>query len=487
METSTSCTDAAPMGRRDSISSQFSTTSQRSMRVHDLCNHVNEDERLAAEVLQGLRTSEPATAASPHFLQRVTSMTSSLPLLRGPMNSIRAATDAATDAIKYGADAVESMSKPVLHMIPRLRSMRSISSFTSALEPQTEATKPEDSGADNAAPTAASPSVVLPPLSDEPVSLADPELHLPPIAPDMLPRAASPMMLRKNRNTWHQMMADLSTNLSAWKNMAISEETMRALRYCLDWLKYAAMHIENQIKVLRAYLARTSSRLITFSSTQLTPPLSPQNQHQMVAYELMQTALVAKREIANTLRKVVDVICRYAAVYMPAVTRRVVRDFIMDLPMRISSLNASAPVPMGADGTPNYQEAETIEAERVLVIATESKDMLVNLGNIFEQALTGADIIRRRMGASSSSADAMSVGTASVMGDDEPVSDKMALDQPADSAEPAAPFVGRRRRGDSATVLIPNDRDNKLPFLTMTSEPASTEPAGTSSMDIDTI
>lgn len=100
----------------------------------------------------------------------------------------------------------------------------------------------------------------------------------------------------------------------------ISEESMKCLKYCLSWLQYAIQHIEQQMMTLRNYLVSLASKSTTNNS--LT---TPNTSHRSVLSGI-------KKDVVETLRKVVEVITRYAGVSLPTQARQTVRGFILNLP-----------------------------------------------------------------------------------------------------------------------------------------------------------
>lgn len=99
----------------------------------------------------------------------------------------------------------------------------------------------------------------------------------------------------------------------------ISEESMKCLKYCLSWLQYATQHIEQQMSILRNYLVSLASKS---SDKSLAVPSN--NQRSVLSG--------IKKDIVETLRKVVEVITRYAGASLPAQARQTVRGFILNLP-----------------------------------------------------------------------------------------------------------------------------------------------------------
>jgi len=122
---------------------------------------------------------------------------------------------------------------------------------------------------------------------------------------------------------------------------AVSEESMRRLKYCLQWLQYATTHIDGQIVILRDFIASLQP-----------PPDSPHalNPDALISQEHMRQLTNVKRDVVATVRQVVDVVSKYAGGALPDPARTRVRGFILHLPQAWASAArrenvASAPIP----------------------------------------------------------------------------------------------------------------------------------------------
>ncbi|KAI0793831.1 transcription factor Opi1-domain-containing protein [Fomes fomentarius] len=236
---------------------------------------------------------------------------------------------------------------------------------------------------------------------------------------------------------------------------ALSEESMRRLRYCLQWLQYATTQIDAQILVLRNFIASLQPNGSSGSSS----PISPQH---------LRTLQTAKRDVVDTIRQVVEVVSRYAGGALPEPARSRVRSFILHLPRRwaaASSVGLEGQHPATAPGhdvrgestatssssargrhrgaapysygpgeagpsprsrpasratspvrgssrahghsrqgsagpngtTPPTVDGATQAAQKILTLATESLDMLRSVTGIFKDSLERADIWVERL------------------------------------------------------------------------------------------
>lgn len=103
-----------------------------------------------------------------------------------------------------------------------------------------------------------------------------------------------------------------------------------------------------------------------------------------------------KKEVIDTLRKVVEVISKYAGSSLPEQARSAVRGFILSLPNRWASVNQSATnsPTMGPQHDGHVQET----AIKLMTFGTESVEMLNGVAGVFgdtvERAETWLDRLR---------------------------------------------------------------------------------------------
>ncbi|KAF9464914.1 transcription factor Opi1-domain-containing protein [Collybia nuda] len=155
------------------------------------------------------------------------------------------------------------------------------------------------------------------------------------------------------RSRWQAVLLEAG-GLSA----ALSEESMRRLKYCLQWLQYATAHIDAQILILRDFTA----------SLQPLPPHSQtRGQPHPISQAHLRTLTAVRRDIVQTIRQVVDVVSRYAGGALPEPARGRVRGFILELPQRWARKAGPA---LGAEDVERDHERERDrERERESVAA----------------------------------------------------------------------------------------------------------------------
>ncbi|KAI8973372.1 transcription factor Opi1-domain-containing protein [Mycotypha africana] len=233
---------------------------------------------------------------------------------------------------------------------------------------------------------------------------------------------------------WQQLVVGAGS-AAGTMSAVISEESMKCLKYCLSWLTYAIQHIEQQMNILRNFLVSLAS------SKQQQRQQGQQEQQQRVGSRA--TSIInsngsnsssvlsgVKKDIVETLRKVVDVITKYAGVSLPAHARQAVRGFILNLPGRwamvkdirsttqtpvasprlpppnspstcsTSSRSSSFSSGMSSDnfyhlndsggGTTEYKQEEA--AIRLLSFGQESVDMLNSVSLVFSDTVGRAEL-----------------------------------------------------------------------------------------------
>ncbi|KAJ3188143.1 hypothetical protein HDU85_005291 [Gaertneriomyces sp. JEL0708] len=351
----------------------------------------SEDERMAAEVLGGLRnaTSQPSHPGSyhlhqpgssssdprdrerpDHFMSRV----SAIPLVNRSITQISTAYEATKNAsrvVKYSAESVETgmktITKPVFNKLepalasvdrfacasldkldfdsirrPRSHSQSSVSSLSSlhslsSISSVDLLQVPNVPLNMDTSHNGHSPGSELgPPLT---AALSSPLNHSGVNDRAVVERgdmSTAPHIPRTPRSSSFSLTS-VRNSVSQLSRYMFSEETLRGLRYCLEWLQYASAHIERQVQALMTYISSLAS--FNSSNTSPTPPLSPNGQLTLPPPSLLSTI---KREVVETIRRVVDVVGRYAAIYLPAEGRGRVRGFILGLPGRWASLSGGS-------------------------------------------------------------------------------------------------------------------------------------------------
>lgn len=222
----------------------------------------------------------------------------------------------------------------------------------------------------------------------------------------------------EDQGTQRQMVRASSASRSRWQNLvieagvtaggigaAVSEESMKSLKYCLHWLHYATAHLDHQVGILREFILSLTS-----------PHLRRTPAGALVRSEDVQAASILdgiKRDVMETIKKVVDVVSTYAGSALPEQAKRYVRNSILALPDKwakaMSSTGDAAAIEAdaGASASAEHLAGEDAggrqprptvlrspthaAAEHMLVFAVESLDMLRSMLNIFNDSVERAD------------------------------------------------------------------------------------------------
>lgn len=240
-----------------------------------------------------------------------------------------------------------------------------------------------------------------------------------------------------SRSRWQTVLVEAG-GLGA----AVSEESLKSLRYCLQWLlvrpslrtegvftclfffsafvfpllslQYATAHLDHQITTLRDFIISLSQH----------SPNSSNSDALMTASAAHLSRI--KHDVVETIRKVVEVVSKYAGAALPEQAKRYVRQSILGLPIKWASAieegrgaagrradggtASSASTPTGermgdAQDGGGYFTSRSAEAskpgprhpstedaaERVLTFAVESLDMLRSVTQIFGESVEKAE------------------------------------------------------------------------------------------------
>ncbi|KAF8225743.1 Opi1-domain-containing protein [Tricholoma matsutake] len=165
------------------------------------------------------------------------------------------------------------------------------------------------------------------------------------------------------RSRWQAVLLEAG-GLSA----ALSEENMRRLKYCLQWLQYATAHIDAQILILRDFTA----------SLQPLPQHAQLPRTHPISHAHMRTLTTVRRDIVQTIRQVVDVVSQYAGGALPEPARGRVRGFILELPQRWAK---KAPGTEEGERERDRDRDRDREMERESVAAASGSAVSVRRGN----------------------------------------------------------------------------------------------------------
>lgn len=206
---------------------------------------------------------------------------------------------------------------------------------------------------------------------------------------------------RPNSSSAWQSRLILSTS---GLSIAMSEESLRSLKYCLSWLRWANVHIGNVIKSLKMAVERydRSSAADGEHAALASSSSSEANERREVAARI--DALRA--DVLKTLQDVISTVSKYAGGALPDNARILVRRHLTSLPQRFRIAT------MTGDGQRNGQtdelsaeeagqakEKEMREgAQKVLVLAKEGLDMMTQVSGVLDGTIVSAEEWCERLG-----------------------------------------------------------------------------------------
>jgi len=189
--------------------------------------------------------------------------------------------------------------------------------------------------------------------------------------------------------TWQSRLVISTSGLG----VAMSEESLRSLTYCLTWLRWANGRLGRAIIALQNALTEGENQ-----KTSLGQQSNAENGEQSNGSEnaslLIQRIQAVKEDVLSTLKQVVDVVSKYAGGALPENARHLVRRHLTSLPHRFQMASTSHPPP----GSPAASSDATVGAHRILVLASEGLDILGQVSGVVNDTLVSAEHWCQRLG-----------------------------------------------------------------------------------------
>jgi hypothetical protein len=160
--------------------------------------------------------------------------------------------------------------------------------------------------------------------------------------------------------------------------IAMRDESLQSLRYCLSWLTWANQRLGGAIQNLKDLLLRWDGQ---------------QNDQERESGQASISARVAalKTDVLSTLKQVVEVVSNYAGGALPENARNLVHRHLTSLPHRFSLASAIS------SNTENGNEAAS-SAHRVMVLAQEGLDMMSQVSRVVSDTLVSAESWCEKLG-----------------------------------------------------------------------------------------
>ncbi|KAL4787817.1 transcription factor Opi1-domain-containing protein [Aspergillus varians] len=220
----------------------------------------------------------------------------------------------------------------------------------------------------------------------------------PPETPDLYHNETLPPYDDEKSPNYDDVDRDNSSRQSTWQSrlmistsglgVAMSEESLKSLQYCLTWLKWANGRLGKSIVALQETLKEWESLPQNNGDG---PSINGQASSKTL---LSQRIQALKQDVLSTLKQVVDVVSKYAGGALPENARHLVRRHLTSLPHRfqIASTACSAPAESGASSEPSSS------ARRILVLAREGLDMMSQVNGVVSDTLVSAEHWCERLG-----------------------------------------------------------------------------------------
>ncbi|KAJ9243650.1 hypothetical protein DTO169E5_2565 [Paecilomyces variotii] len=186
------------------------------------------------------------------------------------------------------------------------------------------------------------------------------------------------------RQAWANRLVISTSGLG----VAMSDESLRSLQYCLTWLKWANGRLGHAVLALRNVLKQWDEHQATGLPTVNGSEGSADHA------QLSQRIQAVKEDVLATLKQVVDIVSKYAGGALPENARNLVRRHLTSLPQRFRIASTSNPHP---ESSSSSSEA-TISAHRVLVLAQEGLEMMAQVSSVVNDTLVSAETWCERLG-----------------------------------------------------------------------------------------
>ncbi|KAI0005780.1 transcription factor Opi1 [Xylariaceae sp. FL0662B] len=221
------------------------------------------------------------------------------------------------------------------------------------------------------------------------------EFRSPPYAEHLAPSEQRPQSA-----PWQSRLIMSTSGLS----IAMNEESLRSLKYCLSWLRWANAHIGNVINKLKAMMEKFQNGGI--ETTEGDHPMNGTSSGPMDRNQLAAKIAELKSDVLKTLRDVIETVSRYAGGALPENARELVRRHLTSLPQRFKVANmvdngqpAAHTAEAGEELGQETQEKKTREtAQHVLVLAKEGLDMMAQVSRVLDGTIVSAEEWCDRLG-----------------------------------------------------------------------------------------
>ena len=182
---------------------------------------------------------------------------------------------------------------------------------------------------------------------------------------------------RQQQNVgWTQQLVITTSGLG----VAMSDDSIRSLKYCLGFLRWANERLGGAVQSLKDLLRQWDSRTSGDSQAMSVSNFPSAEDERAI------TARIAavKQEVLNTLKQVVNIVSTYAGGALPENARRLVHQHLVTLPQRFTIASRRA-------SDEESHDVATNNANRALVLAQEGLDMMNQVSRVVNDTLVSAE------------------------------------------------------------------------------------------------
>lgn len=186
--------------------------------------------------------------------------------------------------------------------------------------------------------------------------------------------------------------------------VAMSDESLRSLKYCLRWLRWANEHIGGVITTLKTTLEQyerpEDKDMAQLDSVEkdaaALEALMNEKGPKPSRAELVSRINSLKGDVLKTLQDAINMVSRYAGGALPENARVLVRRHLTSLPQRFRLATMSENE--GQISAEDSDSAVREGAQKVLVLAKEGLDMVSQVSGIVDGTIVSAEEWCERMG-----------------------------------------------------------------------------------------
>ncbi|KAI0191086.1 transcription factor Opi1-domain-containing protein [Astrocystis sublimbata] len=209
---------------------------------------------------------------------------------------------------------------------------------------------------------------------------------------------------RPDGAAWHSRLMMTTSGLS----IAMSEESLRSLKFCLSWLRWANEHIGQVVHTMNITLEKYEQSGPRSDGDETMQGSSQEAEDRSYLAAQLQSL---RSDVLKTLQGAISTVSRYAGGALPENARELVRRHLKSLPQRFYMANRAnsreaswqrdASIEEGQREQEQQQEAamqESKSTRRVLVLAKEGLDMMSQVSGVLNTTIVSAEEWCERLG-----------------------------------------------------------------------------------------